>query len=532
MPRLLLQHYLERSVKCYPDRQAATDGTCSLSYRDLDLRANRLARSLSLRGVGRGQHVVLAMSRSVRFIEAVMGVLKADAVYVPTMADAPRQRRRAILEDCRPQALIGDRNSITKVIAEDSHDWLPPLLVCLESGVGALEAHGKPVLMASDIEAANPGPLTFANRESDTACIHYTSGSTGMPKGVVITHRNIDEYIGWAVERLEICEQDRILGTAPFHFDMSLFDVYCSLRAGASLCIATEKKMLFPRLLVEFAESESVTIWKGVSSLLMYLARTGVLSKERLATLKKVLFSGEVLPTKYLIQWMEIFPGKTYYNAYGPTEATGISMYFQVKEKPSSPDERIPLGIPCENTEVFLLDEHYQPIPPGEPGELYIKGVCVTKGYLNDVEKTRNVFLDNPLNPGQGETVYRTGDFARLRPDGNYEFLGRKDNQVKYMGYRLELTDIEQSLVSVPGVRDAAVLLVRSETTDLDELVAYLEIDTQTNLPSIARDLKAKLPLYMIPKQFNSISHILRSEGGKIDRSSLLAHHRAAIRRA
>jgi non-ribosomal peptide synthetase component F len=307
---------------------------------------------------------------------------------------------------------------------------------------------------------------------------------------------------------------------------MSLFDVYCSLRTGATLCIATEKLLLFPRLLVDFAEAEKVTIWKGVASLLMYLARTEAVTVGRLPALQKVLFSGEVLHTKYLMQWMDMFPHKTFYNAYGPTEATGISMYYQVEQAPRSAEERIPLGKPCENTEVFLLDENGKPVAPGEPGELYIKGICVTKGYFNDPGKTAAVFSDDPLKPMCEGRTYRTGDYACLRPDGNYEFLGRKDNQVKYMGYRIELSDIEQSLVSIPGVRDAGVVLAESTTDNLDELVAYIEIDEKVSLSDIVPALRSKLPLYMIPKQLFTIARVPRAISGKIDRQALLAYHR------
>jgi D-alanine--poly(phosphoribitol) ligase subunit 1 len=532
MASRLLHEYADAVSLVQPDRQALTDGRNSLTYGALSGLSNRLARGLLAGGLEPGRHVVLAMARSVHVIAAILGVLKAGGVYVPTLADQPAQRRRKILKNCNPHALVGDASTIRKILAEDDAGGLPPVLVCLGDGAAGLDARGRRVILPADLDGLDAAPVAASTGMDDAACVHYTSGSTGDPKGVVITHRNIDEYIAWAVERIGIGGQDRILGTAPFHFDMSLFDVYGSLRAGASLCIADERKLLFPALLVDFAERERVTIWKGVSSLLMYLVRTGAVTAGRLGTLQKILFSGEVLPTKYLIQWMNMFPGRAFYNAYGPTEATGISTYYRVKEIPASPDERIPIGIPCENTEVLLLDENRHAVPPGETGELHIKGVCVTRGYLGDPDKTAEVFIDNPLNPGQGERLYKTGDFARLRPDGNYDFVGRKDHQVKYMGYRIELTDIEQTLVSIAGVKDAGLILAASPTGDLEELVAYLEIDDQASLPEIIAEAKRRLPLYMVPKQFSLIPRMPRTDGGKLSRPALQAHHKEQGRRS
>jgi acyl-coenzyme A synthetase/AMP-(fatty) acid ligase len=283
--------------------------------------------------------------------------------------------------------------------------------------------------------------------------------------------------------------------------------------------------LLFPSKLVEYAEAEKVTVWKGVSSLLMYLARTGAISRGRLPTLRTILFSGETLHAKYLIEWMRTFPEKTFYNAYGPTEATGISMYYRIDKTPASIDERIPIGKPCENTEVFLLDENYKAVPQGMPGELCIKGVCLSKGYLNDPERTKQVFIDNPLNPGKGERIYLTGDSARLLPDGNYEFIGRRDDQIKFMGYRMELSDIEHALVSINGVRDAGAVLVESEGIDLKEPVAYVEIDSNTSLASIMQELKNRLPHYMVPKRLCQIEHLPRTDRGKIDKMALATYH-------
>ncbi len=526
MPDELLQAFVERAAVRSGASEAVSDGRERLSYEDLDRQSNRLARTLAAHGVGRGEHVILCTSRSAQVIAGMIGVLKADAVYVPILGDTPAARRDKIVGDCRPKAFIGDGPTLKRILSETPPAALPPVLVCLEPWRELPAREGIAIVTPTGVAAEDAGPLPGRNDDGDVACLLYTSGSTGTPKGVMLTHRNIREYAAWAVERIGIGPGDRVLSTAPFHFDMSLFDVYGTLAAGAALCIADEKRLLFPRLLVEFAEGEKVTIWKGVSSLLMYLARTGSVGEGRLPALRTVLFSGEVLPTKYLIQWMTWFPDKVFYNAYGPTEATGVSMYYRVPRCPASAEEKVPIGIPCENTEVFLLDEEGRPVPPGEPGELYIRGICVTKGYFNDPAKTAAVFSDDPANPNREKRTYRTGDHARLLPDGNYEFIGRRDNQIKYMGYRIELTDIEQALVSVPGVRDAGVVLAESAAGGIEDLVAYVELDETMTPAQAAAALKDRLPAYMVPKEFYAIARLPRSDRGKIDRKALLAIHR------
>src|SRR5512135_3764471 len=340
----LLQAFVERAAARSGAAPAVTDGRDRLTYEDLDHQSNRLARTLASRGVGRGEHVILGTSRSAQVIAGMIGVLKADAVYVPILGDTPAARRDKIIRDCRPKAFIGDGPTLKRVLSETPPAELPRVLVCLEPWRDLPARDGVEIVTPSEVAAEEAGPLPGRNDDGDVACLLYTSGSTGTPKGVMLTHRNIREYAAWAVECLGIGPDDRVLSTAPFHFDMSLFDVYATLAAGAALCIADEKRLLFPRLLVEFAEAERVTIWKGVSSLLMYLARTGAVGEGRLPSLRMVLFSGEVLPTKYLIQWMTWFPDKVFYNAYGPTEATGVSMYYRIRQCPASAEEKVPIG--------------------------------------------------------------------------------------------------------------------------------------------------------------------------------------------
>jgi amino acid adenylation domain-containing protein len=521
----LLQLDADYQAAANPLKDAVMDGKISLNYADLASRSNRLAQCLIQHGVTKGEKVLICMRRSVHYIEAILGVLKAEAVYIPIESRTPASRLKQILDDCKPRIIISDSETAQMMIEKSEKLGLPQLII-LGGPLGSFQTRSGIALITLNQAPPNDlDSLNYRNAEDDLACIFYTSGSTGTPKGVMLSHRNIDEYIKWAVKRFDISNTDRILCTAPFYFDMSLFDVYCSLKAGATLCIASERELLFPSRLIDFAEANEVTIWKGISSLLMYLAQTGSITSDRLPSLRTIFFGGETLHAKYLIEWMRKFPDKTFYNVYGPTEATGISMYYHVPQIPVTPDERIPIGKPCENTEVFLLDENRQLVPLGEIGEICIKSVCLAQGYLNDPEKKNQVFVDNPLNPGRGDRIYLTGDYGRLRPDGNYELSGRRDNQVKFLGYRIELSDIENALVSITGVRDAAAILARSDRSALPELVAYVETDKDFALPVILAETKNRLPHYMVPKRLFQIARLPRTDRGKLNRQALLDYH-------
>jgi non-ribosomal peptide synthetase component F len=337
----------------------------------------------------------------------------------------------------------------------------------------------------------------------------------------MISHLNVRNYIDWAREYFEISFEDKILGTAPFHFDMSTFDVHCPPSVGAALCIAPDNFPLFPVKLLEFMEQHETTIWKGISSLLMYLARTGALAPDRMPRMRSVLFAGEVLPTRYLIEWMETFPDKSFYNCYGPTEATGVSACYYVEEVPESPDESVPVGKAYGNNEIFLLSEDGTPPAQGEMGELCIKGSCLSPGYWNNPTATGESFFSNSGNGTRGKRFYRTGDLARVDDNGNFIYVCRKDNQVKYMGYRIELPEIEHALLSIDKVKDSAVILRNTEPSGFPQLIAFIELEDRTSVEEVTTRLRRKLPQYMMPRRFISVAGIPRSDRGKIDRQAL-----------
>ncbi len=509
----LVQHYADAAARRRPDKEAVVDGHGALGYRELVAAANRLARALAACGVRRHDRVALCQQRSRHVIVAILGILKAGAVYVPLDHKAPPERWRCILEDCRPRAVIGDPATVAALAALGSGDLRP--LFCLGGEPPAATA----CTSAAQIEGFSDSPPDGGGDPEDLAYILYTSGSTGMPKGVMITHGNVLDYIEWATECFAIGERDRILGTAPFHFDMSTFDIHCAMKAAATLCIAGDELLLFPEKLARFMEAQRITIWKGISSLLLYLARAGVLRPERFPTLKQVLFGGEALPTRYLRQWLRTFPDKQFCNVYGPTETTGISMFHPVEQIPADDQQRIPIGKPAKGAEILLLNEDLTLAQAGEIGELGIAGAGLGLGYLHDEEKTARAFIPHPYRPG--ERLYLTGDLGREREDGLIEFVGRKDRQVKIMGYRIDLQDIEQTMLALAGVEEAAVLFLPSRERDLNELAGFFVADPAVTVPALSAHLRQKLPGYMLPKRLMRLNRMPRCARGKISRQEL-----------
>lgn len=525
-PAYLAQHYSDLSFEAHPRACALRcprEGP--LTYEDLYHRSNQLAHSLRAAGVRRQSRVALCLERGATSIIAMLAALKADAIYVPIDERSSSERCRGILADCQPASIVVDRQTVDRVLdARPPGCAAAPLVVLGVPGAGSKGANGGWITQ-DQVDVQSDRPLPYCNVDTDVAYVLYTSGSTGRPKGVMISHLNIVNYVEWAVDYFGIGQDERILSTAPFHFDMSTFDIYCAQKAGATLCLAGEEHTRFPIRLVELIEQERVTLWKGVASLLAYMARTGAVQPGRLGTLTRVLFSGERLPTRVLIAWMRAFPEKRFYNVYGPTEATGISTAYAVPALPESADEDIPIGRACANTEVLVTTEDGRIAGPGEVGEICIRGSSLSRGYWNDEEKTRVAFVENCVSAIPGDRLYRTGDLGHWGPDGQLRLVGRRDEQVKWMGYRIELGEIVSSIQAVPDVEDAAVLLLPSRTGETEELVAFVVLGRGVEGAAVLRALRQKLPAYMIPKQILEVDALPRSDRGKVDRDALKRIH-------
>jgi D-alanine--poly(phosphoribitol) ligase subunit 1 len=527
MGNYLLQSYLDDVCDAHPGKTALVDDQRSITYGQLQADANRIAHCLKANGVQRQDRVVICLKRSCQVVLAIMGVLKSDAIYVPLDAKAPAERMLKVVQDCQPSAMICDEAALA--VLDRVRDQMPSVRRLVVFGPGTAVTGEIPRIYW---EEATPGSVAtphYRNIDADAAYILYTSGSTGSPKGVTISHLNVINYIEWAVAYFQIRDHDRILGTAPFHFDMSTFDIFAASKAGATLCIAPERFLLFPNKLLDLIENEGVTLWKGVSSLLMYLSSTGSLKEGRIPTLEKILFGGEVLATKHLINWMQHYPTKRFYNVYGPTETTGISACYPIEKKPEAANDPIPIGKACTNTEIFILTEENRLAAVGEAGELCIRGSGLSPGYWDDEEKTARAFVHNPLGCTHNDRIYRTGDLARLREDGLFEFLGRKDFQIKFMGYRIELFEIEQAILAQENIHQAAVVLCDSNQSEVSELIAFIAGPGLMDQDAIMEELGRVIPTYMLPKRLIPMPEIPLTDRGKTDRVALREFYHKAM---
>lgn len=373
--------------------------------------------------------------------------------------------------------------------------------------------------MASDLE---PSARNYENISTDIAHILYTSGSTGAPKGVQISHLNVMSYIEWATNYFDITSDDPILNTAPFNFDMATFDIYCAQAAGAALCLAIENELLFPLLLAKRIESEDITVWKAIPALLRAMLAANVVGPDRMGSLRHVIFSGDVVASRDLAGWMEGVKSCRYYIGYGPTEATGMSACHRVERPIKDEGEPVPIGRACANTEIRVLRADQSRAGPGEVGELYIGGSGISSGYWGDPARTQDRFVVDLPGMSSVGRVYRTGDRGYYDNDGVLYFVGRGDEQVKIQGYRIELGDVRSALQSSENVLDAEVLPQEMESGE-KYLIAIVVLKDGADVDGIARSVREKLPRYMVPRQFLAVDEIPRSERGKVDRQKLRA---------
>jgi amino acid adenylation domain-containing protein len=501
-----------------PGAAALVDGSRTLTYAELEAAANRLAGTLRAHGVGPGDRVGVHLAKSADAVTALYGVMKAGAAYVPFDAKAPPARLGYIAADCGITTLVS-APALAATWAGLAAEGAPLQAILTPGGeppdgTAPVGAH---VVGAAEVAAAPDAPAAVTVDLDDLAYILYTSGSTGRPKGVMLSHRNATAFVDWGVREIGVTGEDRLSSHAPFHFDLSVFDLYAASTAGACVVLVPAATSVFPPQVARFIREQAITVWYSVPSVLTLLVERGGVTDGDFEQLRTIIFAGEIFPVKLLRRLMARLAHVRFANWYGPTE-TNVCTAYWVPGPPAEDALDIPIGAPIDGVEGFVVDEAGAALPDGETGELLVRGPTVMRGYWGDAERTDRSLVADP-RPGVAPGVaYRTGDLVRLDADGNYRFFGRRDHQIKSRGHRIELGDIEAALLAHADVRECVVVPVPDEhVTNLIRACVAADVDEA----ELRRHCLAVLPRYMVPDQFEFHDALPRTSTDKLDRQAL-----------
>ena len=515
---MALHDLLARSAARHAERVAVRepDGR-AITYRELAALSDRVRDRLAAMGVGRGDRVGLHVHKSIDAVAAIFGILKAGAAYVPVDPTAPATRNGYIFADCSVKALIVEAAPRPALAAEMERLGAAPPTIVTE-GAGGGDA-ARAALDALDASSPAPPAAPVDPGPDDLAYILYTSGSTGRPKGVMLSHRNATSFVGWCSETFAPAVDDIFSSHAPFHFDLSILDLYVPLSHGATLVLIPEDTGKEPLALADLVARERITVWYSTPSILSLLVQYGRLEGRDCASLRTVLFAGEVFPVVHLRALKALWPHPRYYNLSGPTETNVCTWYEVPAVIPPERAEPFPIGRVCSHLESLVVGPDGAPVANGEEGELCIRGAGVTSGYWNLAENTARAFLERP----DGGRWYRTGDLVVAEPGGDLRFLGRNDRMVKKRGYRVELGEIEASLYRHPDVREAAVVAVPDAESGLKIRAHVVTRDGgRLSIIELKRFCGSLLPKYMIPDAFSFHAELPRTSTDKTDYQRLM----------
>lgn len=491
--------FIENSALKFPDKAAFVDTDSAVSYSKLLSNAKSIGTALS----SINKHncpIAVYLDKSVKTPCAMFGVVFSGNFYIIVDAEMPVERINKIFSSLSPAAIITDEAHL--------------------DNAKKLEIKGEIFLYDDAVKtAANEDTLArIRSRQIDTDPLYalYTSGSTGVPKGAVLSHRSVIAYTEWFSNAFDI-NSDTVFGNqTPFYFSMSVSDVYSTIKNTATLCIIPKACFSFPINLIKFLNENKVNTIYWVPSAISIVANLKLFKYAKPEYLKKVLFAGEVMPTKQLNYWIDnLDKDLIFANLYGPTETTDICTYYVV-DRHFNDDEPLPIGRHCDNCDVMIVNDKNELAKQGEEGELYVRGSFVAYGYYGNEEKTKDAFVQNPLNPYYPEIVYKTGDLVKENEYGEIMYITRKDFQIKRMGYRVELGEIETAASSIENMEEVVCVFDKSK----DKIILVYQGKKLTT-EDILKHLKSKVPGYMIPDRIEKITLMPHNQNGKIDRKAV-----------
>lgn len=497
--------YLENTVNQYRDKIALCDKTQKITFYQWKQNALCIAEEIKRRKQEQHIPVLVYLPKGVSVLVSFAGVLYAGNFYTPTDVKFPFKKVQGILDCLQPQLYISDTSNSKTLV---------------ENGISTDDIINIDELDFGDKERDSAEYLCRI-ADTDLAYVFFTSGSTGVPKGVAIRQRSIIDYIDWASDKFNITEKEVIANQAPFYFDNSILDIYLCMRNGCELHIIPEMTFAFPANLLKYIIDHQINFIFWVPSALIQVANSGLLERLDCSCLKKILFCGEVMPNKHLNIWRRNLPNVLYANLYGPTEITDVCSYYIV-DREFEDDAPLPIGKACENTEIILLSDSNERIrEAGLMGELCVRGTCLAVGYYNNPEKTQEVFVQNPLNYVYEEKIYRTGDLAHYNEFGEIMFDGRKDFQIKHLGNRIELGEIETAILSLDEIETACCIY----DTENTQIVAFISGKDDISDVEVRKKLMKILPKYMVPTRYITLDSLPLNDNGKINRKQLKAEY-------